>query len=279
MSPLATLIDIYQKRGFEICVGLNPGHFSGIGNRGLPFAAIKKYHKTLQTGGGISLQEIYFFENLFSVYHPQNIFIIGNAFGWSTILFSLLNPNAKVIAIDAGMEGDDNDFGINLTNQIAKEEDLTLKVIKGFSPNDVESIVSNELDGRIDCCFIDGLHTNSQQYLDFKACEPFFSKESIIVFHDVINWKMQDSFSKISREATDFTAKLFYSTTSGMGILYPRLLEEKIVRHIDCFYVPDEMILDVKKKAKLYRYFGWIPFSLFFYRLFQKLTSSRKIRL
>jgi len=215
MCIFPRLIQIYRKQGFEIRTGLNPYHFNNY--RDAPFTAIYKKGEILLTGGGISLQEIYFFECLFRSFKPENIFIIGNAFGWSTVLMALLNPNGQVVALDAGIEGD---FGIRLTNKIAEEEKLNIKVVKGFSPNNVSKTVAENFSTGIDFAFIDGLHTNVQQKLDFNAVFNLCHKNCIYVFHDVVNWKMMQSFQQIGA-VSGRNADVLYRTPSGMGILYP----------------------------------------------------------
>jgi predicted O-methyltransferase YrrM len=74
-----------------------------------------------------------------------------------------------------------------LTNDIAQKEGLDLEVVEGFSPGDVKSIVEANFDGPVDFVFIDGLHTNDQQYSDFKACAEVASDRAIIMFHDVVS--------------------------------------------------------------------------------------------
>jgi len=177
-----------------------------------PFIKKAKFYQ--QRG---ELQEVYFFECLFESFKPENIFIIGNAFGWSTVLMALLNPNGQVVALDAGIEGD---FGIRLTNKIAEEEELSIKVVKGFSPNDVAKTVEENFSTGIDFVFIDGLHTNEQQKLDFNAVFNFCHENCVCVFHDVVNWKMMQSFQEIVA-VSGLNANVLYRTPSGMGILYP----------------------------------------------------------
>ena len=198
------------------------------------------------------MQEIYFFECLFESFNPENIFIIGNAFGWSTVLLSLLSPNSKVVALDAGCEGEDNDLGINLTNKIAKEENLNLKVVKGFSPNDVSEVVKENFITQIDFVFIDGLHTNKQQELDFGAICMHCHENCVYIFHDVVNWEMIGSFEKIA-SFSRLNASILYRTPSGMGVLYPDKLSIQIKERIQAFSEKKEIIESLLKSQTTHK--------------------------
>lgn len=248
MSAFLKLLEIYKNQGLDIRTGLNPYHFNNY--RDAPFTALHKQGKIISTGGGLSLQEVYFFECLFENYTPKNIFIIGNAFGWSTVLLSLLNSKSKVIALDAGIEGEDNDLGINLTNEIAKEENLNLKVVKGFSPNDVSAVVKDNFNNKINFVFIDGLHTNKQQELDFDAVFNHCHENCVYVFHDVINWKMTESFLKIT-SSSGLNSSILYRTPSGMGALYPDHVSVHVKECIQAFSEKEEIIESLLKSQSI----------------------------
>jgi len=240
---------MYQKQGLQVRTGLNPLHFRR--NRDsihTAFTAIYKNGRILSTGGGIALQEVYFFECLFSAYQPSKIFVVGNAFGWSTLLLSILNPQAKVVALDAGLEGKDTKFGINLTNKIAREESLNLLVVQGTSPQDVKSVISAHLDGSIDFAFIDGLHTEKQQDLDYSAISQHLSSSGFCVFHDVINFKMKSGFSRIAQRS-NLNSRLLYRTPSGMGVIYPDGVPVDILRCIDSFTEDQDIIESVRRQS------------------------------
>lgn len=198
-SPVAKTIRLYEEEGYTIRTGLNPYHFSG--DREAPFAVLFDGEKAVSPCGGISLQEVYFFEQLFASWSPRTILIVGNGFGWSSLLLSLLNPQAQVVVLDAAVELDSPQHpyidGIALTNKIAAREKLNLRVIKGFSPQAVPSVVEERLNGSVDFAFIDGLHTEAQQALDFEAIFPYAAQETVFVFHDVINWEMEAGFKRL----------------------------------------------------------------------------------
>lgn len=179
--------------------------------------------------GGISPVEVYLLESLSHEYNPQNIFIIGNAFGWSTIIMALCFPNAKIVAIDAGIEGKNNIQGIELTNSIAKKEGFNIIVEYGFSPQDTKEVIEKHFGNKkIDLVFIDGLHTNEQVLKDFYGVIDFCHQETLFLFHDVINWKMERAFAEIKNYLTNYNSMLLYRTTSGMAVSIPKILPSNI---------------------------------------------------
>jgi hypothetical protein len=155
-----------------------------------------------------------------------------------------------VVALDAGIEGEDTEFGIDLTNRIAREKGLGLEVVKGFSPNDVESVVSTRLGGKVDFVFVDGLHTEAQQELDYRAAARHCSPEGAFLFHDVVNFGMVEGFNRIARQS-GLNARILYRTPSGMGILYPDSLRARIQPCVDAFTEAPEIVEGLRRQA------GW----------------------
>lgn len=213
---LEEMIAAYGRRGFGIQVGLNS--YQHNNNRDVPFAYLKVDNNFYPFGAGISIQEIYFFECLSHVFFPKNIFIIGNSFGWSTIGLSLIFPNSQIVAIDRGAE-DHERKGVELTNQIAAELRLNAQAFVATSPEDVGTVVTDHLQGVIDMAFVDSMHTNEQQTIDYQAVKPFINRDGAIVFHDIINWGMVPSFEGIMQDWNG-PGCLLHRTPSGMGICY-----------------------------------------------------------
>ena len=134
----------------------------------------------LATGGGASMWDLELFVRLAQL--PQlaaqrdlRIFCIGNAFGYSTIALALVFPRARIAALDAHetQTGRDVSTGTNLTRTIAHAAKLNLRVHVGASPFDVAEVLIHEgmasSSGGIDIAFIDGAHTDAQQYADYAA--------------------------------------------------------------------------------------------------------------
>lgn len=148
---------LYRHAGYDLRINLNPAYFSGWGDS--LYCVLYRDGKPLSTGGGgISLSELNFFECLRSAAPLTSLFVIGNSGGWSTLALSLLWPHADVIAIDCGMlerpnklfetldydryrGGTGNDFGIALTNNLARANGLKATVVLGTSPEDLPRVI------------------------------------------------------------------------------------------------------------------------------------------
>ena len=231
MDALNRIIDAYRSRGYEIRTGLNPGHFQG--ERNVSFTYLWKDGVQRGTGGGLSLFEILFLDQLSRVFSPRNIFVIGNAFGWSTLVLSALFREAKVVAIDNFTEGGDAHEGFDLTRDLIGDLGFNSEVVQGTSPMDVGPIVSKRL-GAIDFALVDGLHANDQQLKDYHALRPLMSESSAILFHDVIDWGMEKSFEEIAGNWAG-RSEILLRTPSGMGICISPRLEPTIAPVVSLF--------------------------------------------
>ena len=167
MDYIPKLIEAYEQCGAKVVWGLNPLNFFYIHN----VAAAN----LVGFSGGIMPIEVVFFEKLCSKIKPSNILILGNAFGWSTLILSLINPQSKVVSIDPNSQGNE------LTNQIATKLGLNnCCAVDGFSPQDVESIYTRFFSDDKEkpfLFFIDALHSNYHQSLDFNACYKIVAPE------------------------------------------------------------------------------------------------------
>src|SRR5580704_2531541 len=159
MPIIARLAALYESRGIRIATGLNPSHFGDFPQA--PFTWFFKDGESLTNGLGIALQEIYFLECLFARFRPRSVFAIGNSLGWSTLALALANPDARVLAIDAGTDRHARE-GIHFTNRIAEEEGLPVSVVAGASPGDVAQILRDQEMPPVEFAFIDGYHTVEQ---------------------------------------------------------------------------------------------------------------------
>jgi len=139
----------------------------------------------LDTGKGISDSDAeLFFRLRRGMPEHARAFVIGNAFGFSTILLGVLfsSGGGSVDAIDAEMEGGCNKMGSYVTRRIALANHLDVKLTNGFSPHDVPAAMRF---AQYDLAFIDGQHTVPQLLADFAAVEPYMAEKAFIVLHDV----------------------------------------------------------------------------------------------
>ncbi len=179
-------------------------------------------------GGGLHMTELYMLECLAEAFSPKRIFVIGNAFGWSTLALSLCFPAAKVVAIDSDLAPGGND-GVAFVNQVAATEGLNAAAVVATSPQDVARIAAAELGGTIDLVLIDGDHTNDQQTIDFEACRAAASPDCVYLLHDVLNWELVPSFQTLVKaHGGELNAQLLTRTASGMAVLYPKSAVEKL---------------------------------------------------
>ena len=233
------LIELYENHGYTVQSSLSPSHFPGFNLAEIPFTYIFRDNKQVCKGGGISLAEICFFEALFENYKPNSLFIIGNAFGWSTLALAILNPSSKVVAIDMCPRPAERE-GIRVTNIIGEKVSADVVARIGTSPNDIEAIVTSEFSDKLDFVFIDGGHTNEQLLQDFQESQKFASEKCVYVFHDVINFKMTDAFINITKNNNNFLSSFLFRTPSGMAITYSKKLAKTISPVVHCFTETEE---------------------------------------
>lgn len=250
MNAFVKLVNIFEAYGYSVQTGLSPLHFPGHDWADIPFTYFIADEKRATKGGGIAIAEIYFLDALFSDYRPKNIFVVGNAFGWSTLALSIINPDARVVAIDACPRPEEEE-GIRLTNQIASDFGLNLIAVNARSPEQVAEVARAQFDGDIDFAFIDGGHTNEQQSLDFGAIKPVATEDCVYLFHDVVNFMLLDSFTKIIQQTPSLEGQVLFRTPSGMAIGYPLTVKPLIGGAVHAFSEPDaqvQSLLDAGRK-------------------------------
>ncbi|MEP0339229.1 MAG: class I SAM-dependent methyltransferase [Alphaproteobacteria bacterium] len=216
MPIINKLHELYEGLGFSVSSGLSPSHLDGCIEA--PFTWLLKDGESFTNGLGISMKEVYFLECLFDGWRPKTGFLIGNSFGWSALAVGLLNPKARIVAIDAGFDANSL-TGLEMTNTLARQEGLNLTAVQAVSPEGAAGVMAEQFDGPIEFCFIDGLHTNEQVVKDFKAVQPHLAKDALVLFHDVVMWNMNPGMAEIARIA-GAAPELLYGTCSGMAALY-----------------------------------------------------------
>lgn len=207
------LFEIYKKNGYTLSSELEPSYMK---SDKFVFTRLYIGHMNQTYHLGITMREIAFLESLSSLTDFKKIFIVGNSFGFSTFALALMNPQAKVVAIEIGMEPFTEQW-IDRTNTIAQAEGLNIKVVKGSSPENNAEIIERELGGSIDFAFIDGLHTNEAVQKDFDSLRPFGHPRTIFGFHDVIAHNMIEGLSA-SVGRNPIPTQIFFATPSGVAL-------------------------------------------------------------
>lgn len=238
MPILKRLTGLYESRGIRISTGLNPCHFGNLPQAN--FTWFIKDGKSLTNGLGIAMQEVYFLECLFATLKPKNIFIIGNSAGWSSFALALLNPAARVVAIDAGFDQNALE-GLEFTNRVAREEGLDLRAVKALSPDGVAAVVAAHMTGPVDFAFIDGYHTKEQVVRDFAALRPHADPACVYLFHDVHEFKLQPGIEEIAR-GSGLSWQLLLGTPSGMAVVHDAKLCPGLAEEIAPFRAHDEAL-------------------------------------
>jgi hypothetical protein len=240
---LPRLTRLYEERGILISTGLNPLHFGGL--KLAPFTWFIKDGESLTNGLGIGLQEIYFLECLFSGFRPKSLFVIGNSAGWSTFALSLLNPDAPVLAMDAGFDARSLE-GLDFTNRVAAEEGLKIRAVKGVSPADVPAILAEAPPP--DFVFVDGYHSVEQVSLDFDAVRPHAAPDCVWIFHDVRDFALEPGIEAIARRS-GLDWELLLGTPSGIAIVYDKARHPVLSRAIAPFRAHPEALRLVERAA------------------------------
>lgn len=220
MPILPRLVNLYETRGIHIVTGLNSDE---LDFPLAPFTWFVRNGESMTNGLGIALQEVYFLECLFAHFQPRRIFVIGNSFGWSTFALALLNPAAKVVAIDAGYDRNSLE-GIAFTNRVSDEEGLAVKVVRAVSPGDVPATLEQNELVPVDFAFIDGFHSVEQVELDFAAIAPSADAACLYLFHDVTGHRLEPGMARIAARS-GLSWEVLPGTTSGMAIVYDRSRE------------------------------------------------------
>ena len=258
------LYRMYRRAGYDLRINLNPAFFSGWEDA--LFCVLYVNGKPLSTGGGgISLSELNFFECLRSAQSFSSIFVIGNSGGWSTLAFSLLWPEAQVVAVDCGMlekpnrlfelfdydrhrGGFSHDFGIDLTNTLARDNDLDATVVLGTSPQDLRRVIGDHCKAPPQLVFIDGGHSNAQLIQDFEGLRDLVDRDCLVVCHDVVNWHMEKGFRRCC-ETAGREGRILWRTSSGMAVILPSACPAAVREVVDAYSEEEGKLREFKRRA------------------------------
>ena len=181
----------------------------------------------LAAGGGVAASDIELFIRLAQLpvlrtRRRLNVFCIGNAFGYSTLALALSFPHARIAVLDAHETRQGKDRGVsegtNLTRAIVRSNGLDVRVHVGASPYDVGDVLRHEgmaaaggsageeaPHGAVDVAFIDGAHTDANQWSDWAAIRPHLRPRgaSVVILHDVTLSRMYRSLHAILAESSE----------------------------------------------------------------------------
>lgn len=232
MSILPRLLAIYQDRGFAIRTGLNPAHFAN--HREAPFTVLWRGEEMLFGYGGLSLHEIMILEQVCALLDPRRIYIIGNAWGWSTVALALMAPRARIVAADPGEE-----VGAQLTERIATEENLDVTVLRGPSPEVTSQALRTVGGDAFDLVLIDGEHQNAAMIADFEGVLAHLDPRALVICHDVIQHNLVNGIQGLrTRHDALGTFMFLERTASGMAIFAKPATPPELIVYLACFRDP-----------------------------------------
>lgn len=167
----------------------------------------------LSTSGGISVDEMGVLYELSTALDPENVLIIGNSYGISTVFLSLCNPDACVVAFDKYRLS-----GIEVTNKMLVDV-ADARAVQGSTPEDIVRIWDKFFAGRhLDLVLIDAVHENAIQSAEVRTLRQFMSTKSCIVMHDVMSCNLVASYFDLKLQLDEFAFWLLHRTTSGIGV-------------------------------------------------------------
>jgi len=151
------------------------------------------------------------------------IFVLGNGFGYSTLVLAKLFPGAAVDALDAEVDEGVADLGSPLTRYIARREGFDVNLHIGFAP---AAIPQAARASEYSLVFLDGKHTAEQLVLDFEGILPFLAASAVVVCHDIAHYGMSNAVANILQAeiGTGFSYKIYPSVNFvnelGTGFFY-----------------------------------------------------------
>jgi predicted O-methyltransferase YrrM len=233
MSILPRLLHIFEKRGFTVQTGLNPAHLDN--NREAPFTTLWRDGGQLTRFGGISLHEVMMLEQICAIADPRRIYVIGNAWGWSTVALALSAPSARVVAVDPGDEGE----GLRFTRRIADDERMNIAVLHGASPEITSAAVRESGGNDFNLVLIDGDHQNASMIADFTGVLPYLADNALVVCHDVVQHNLVRGFDEL-RATHGGTGSFMYleRTASGMAVFAAPGASPDLLSYLNCFRDP-----------------------------------------
>ena len=153
----------------------------GLVNPGGPHRRLKGHKYPISIGE----DECLVFGRLIEALTPAHCYIIGNAFGFSSVYIADVmqhHGGQSVTTLDNQSEGDGERMAA-IAQQLSEKlgTDKLLHNRKGSAPQDIAATAAQE---SYELIFIDGLHRHPQVTHDFDGVLPYVGDETVVVFHD-----------------------------------------------------------------------------------------------
>lgn len=234
LPAILKVIEAYKACGYEIVLGNPDCLLTRLSRNGRP----------IDSSAAISLSDLLLFQWIAAMAPWERALVIGNSFGFSSFLLADLCAACSVDAIDAEVEGNENQLGSEITRHIARDYYPGVQLTIGFSPRDLEKACRFR---EYEFIFIDGLHTNKQLIADFEGIRDLRSENSVVYCHDVGMARMQSGWQYIKSQLLKENDEAFdlHFTSSGSTM---------VVRGIPS--LRDFMKLCCRPLDEVYYYFG-----------------------
>jgi len=232
---ISKMIEIYGQEGFEFVFedqsrGLLMRHPSDPVTDLLNDPMVKNL-EFLPWGMACSTNDIELFHRMTRNVDARNIFIVGNAWGFSAMCFAAMCPLANIDVIDAEDACNPDVqpiFGPRLKEFTAMARKVAGKhcpgrvnITTGYSPQDTLNAIREGV--KYDVVFIDGEHTNDAMKADYYGIKNYLSEKCIIFFHDIrignLHSGMKDIIENAKKDGFDYFQVDVPESSFGMGVI------------------------------------------------------------
>lgn len=167
-------------------------------------------------------------------------FELATAFGvsGSAIGTAMKKTGGKLVTMDAYIEEKCNNAGTyeKFERQVYEQSDgyksvkYLIKKLEienhmiaeiGWSPDDVDSIITRNFTEKLDFVFLDAGHFGHQMIKDIEAIKPHLADKFVFVFHDIYPWSCTKEVHDcvIKHFGRDIEIKLPYPDGENMGVI------------------------------------------------------------
>lgn len=167
-------------------------------------------------------------------------FELATAFGvsGSAIGTAMKKTGGKLVTMDAYIEEKCNNAGTyeKFERQVYEQSDgyksvkYLIKKLEienhmiaeiGWSPDDVDSIITRNFTEKLDFVFLDAGHFGHQMIKDIEAIKPHLADKFVFVFHDIYPWSCTNEVHDCVKKhfGKDIEIKLRYPEGENMGVI------------------------------------------------------------
>lgn len=167
-------------------------------------------------------------------------FELATAFGvsGSAIGTAMKKTGGKLVTMDAYVEEKynnagtyekfekqvyDTSDGYKSVKYLIKKLDVENHMVAeiGWSPDDVDTIITRNFTEKLDFVFLDAGHFDHQMIKDIEAIKPHLAEKFVFVFHDIYPWSCTELVHECVRKnfGKDIEIKLPYPEGENMGVI------------------------------------------------------------